>query len=435
MSNPDVIVAGGGPAGSSTASFLRQRGRSVLVLERERFPRFHLGESLLPFGGDLYRELGVFDEIDRRYLHKPGARILHEESGESFTYYFDCAIDAHNPYAYQVPRGDFDQLLLDNARRLGAEVREETSVGKVAFHPDRVEVLARGPDGREFTVEAPMFVDATGRDALVATAHQLKVPDEAITTNVACYTHWQNARREPGVDEGNFTLLLFDGGWWWLIPFRGDVTSVGVVFEKSYTLARKGMSPAELYEGALAEQREIRKILDGATRVRPIETTGNWSYRATRFYGDRFLLAGDSAAFIDPLFSTGVLMAMQSGKYAAEAIDEALAADDFRAERFARYEERALAGADLFKKLVHEFYGENLRRILIASGSNPTVCSIIVSLLAGDVYKKAMWHSVIRKRGFSRLAHQGEIPGLRPRSTRQIARSSGGPPGDPPPSR
>src|SRR3954470_15018999 len=189
----DAIIAGGGPAGSTTASYLRLRGRNPLVLEREKFPRFHLGESMLPFSNDLYRELGIFDEIDRRYLHKPGARIIHEESGERFTYYFDTAIRDGRPYAYQVPRDDFDRLLLDNSRRLGAEVREETEVRKVTVHADRVDVDARAAGGSAhpaagspYTVSAPMFVAATGRDTFMARQDpQLKETDEVITTNVA----------------------------------------------------------------------------------------------------------------------------------------------------------------------------------------------------------------------------------------------------------
>jgi flavin-dependent dehydrogenase len=414
----DAIIAGGGPAGSTTASYLRQRGRSVLVLEREQFPRFHLGESLLPFGSDLFKELGVFDEIDRRYIHKPGARFIHEESGATFTYYFDSAIEPGRPYAYQVPRADFDKLLLDNSRRLGAEVREQTAVRKVKFHPTHVEILARGPDGAEYTLETPMFVDATGRDALLATDYKLKVPDEDITTNVACFTHYKNVLRQEGTDEGNFTLVMFEGGWWWFIPFKGDVTSIGVVFEKGYTKARKGASAEELFLSAVEDQREIKKILAGAERVRPIDTTGNWSYRSKCYYGDRYLLVGDSAAFIDPLFSTGVLMAMAGGKFAAEAIDQAHQAGDFTAPRFAAYQEKSIQGADLFKKLVHEFYGENLRRLLLASGKNPTMCAIITSLLAGDVYRKALWQNAVRE-GFSQLVDLKAVPGAAPRSSRQ----------------
>ena len=426
----DAIVAGGGPAGSTTAAFLRKRGRTVLVLERERFPRFHLGESMLPFSNDLFAELGVLEEIDRRYIHKPGARIIDEASGATFTYYFDTAIRDGRPYAYQVPRADFDQLLLDNARRLGAEVREEAEVREVAFLPDRVRVRVRpspspsepggekrGDGGGEYTVEALMFVDATGRDALLATERNLKAQDELVTTNVACFTHFADCVRQPGSDEGNFTLVMFDGGWWWFIPFKGNVTSVGVVFEKSYTRERRGRTPEQLFEGAVAEQREIGKLLSGATRVRPIGTTGNWSYRAERFYGDRFLLAGDAAAFIDPLFSTGVLMALNCGKFAAEAIDDAIRDGDFAAPRFADYQRRALEGADIFKKLVHEFYAHDLRRLLVASAVNPTMCAIITSLLAGDVYQKALWHGVVRE-GFSKLVGAAGAP-LRAHSSRQ----------------
>ena len=416
----DAIIAGGGPAGSTTASYLRMKGRRPLVLEREKFPRFHLGESMLPFASDLFRELGLFDEIDRRYIHKPGARFIHEESGATFTYYFDCAIDPGRPYAYQVPRGDFDKLLLDNSRRLGAEVREETEVRGVTIGAEGVEVACRDAGGREYTATAPLFVDATGRDAFLATQRKLKMPDEEITTNVACFTHYQGCVRQEGIDEGNFTLIVFDGGWWWFIPFKGDVTSIGVVFERDYTKARKGMSAEQLFLGAIEEQKEIKKALAGAKRVRPIDTTGNWSYRAREYHGDRWLLVGDAAAFIDPLFSTGVLMAMAGGKFAAEATDQAIAAGDFSAARFDGYRERAISGADLFKKLVHEFYGENLRKLLIASGQNPTMCAIITSLLAGDVYRKAMWQSAVRE-GFSRLVDLKEIPGLRPRSSRQVA--------------
>src|SRR5262245_14128385 len=159
----DVIIAGGGPAGSSTANFLRQRGRRVLLLEREKFPRFHIGESMLPFSNDVWRELGVFDKMDALYIHKQGAKFIHEESGSEFTYYFDAAIRGGNPCADQVKRADFDKMLLDHARGLGAEVREETRVEEVHFAPDGVTVDAHGPGGA-FSVNAPMFVDATGRD-------------------------------------------------------------------------------------------------------------------------------------------------------------------------------------------------------------------------------------------------------------------------------
>src|SRR5262245_65603563 len=155
----DVVIAGGGPAGSSTANFLRQKQRKVLVLEREKFPRFHIGESLLPFGNDVWKALGVFEKMDARYIHKPGARFIHEESGTDFTYYFDSAIRPGRPYAFQVKRAEFDQMLLDHAASLGAEVRQETHVDDVQFTDHGVRVTATGTKGRTYQVMAPLFVD------------------------------------------------------------------------------------------------------------------------------------------------------------------------------------------------------------------------------------------------------------------------------------
>src|SRR5438105_11594853 len=293
----DVVVAGGGPAGSSTANFLRQKKRSVLVLEREKFPRFHIGESMLPFSNDVWRELGVFEKLDAQYIHKPGAKFIHEESGAEFTYYFDAAIRGGNPYAYQVKRADFDKMLLDHAAGLGAVVREQTRVDDVAFAADGVTVSATGPDGARYQVRAPMFVDATGRDALIAGRRQLKVVDGVLTTNVAVHTMYKNVDRSQGADEGNIILGLFDGGWWWMIPFKDGDTSVGMVFEKSYSKAQRGLSSQAMMEAALEHLPHLKRYLKNATRFLDVGAQGNWSYRSSQFYGERLLMVGDAAAF------------------------------------------------------------------------------------------------------------------------------------------
>jgi flavin-dependent dehydrogenase len=397
----DVVVAGGGPAGSSTANFLRQRNRSVLVLEREKFPRFHIGESMLPFSNDVWRELGVFEKLDAQYIHKPGAKFIHEESGAEFTYYFDRAIRPGNPYAYQVKRADFDKMLLDHAASLGAEVREQTSVDNVEFARDGVTVHATGEGGKSYAVRAAVFVDATGRDALIAGRRQLKVVDGEITTNVAVHTMYKNVDRSQGADEGNIILGLFDGGWWWMIPFNDGDTSVGIVFEKSYTKAQKGLSSQAMMEAAIDNLPHLKSYLKNATRFLDVGAQGNWSYRSSQFYGERLLMVGDAAAFVDPLFSTGVLFAIHGAKFAAAHIDAALADGNFSAERFAPYQDECIRGMDLFKTLVHEFYSQNLRKLLLASAQNPTICAVITSLLAGDVYRPAMWQSLVKKQGFS----------------------------------
>lgn len=399
----DAVIAGGGPAGSSTANFLRQRNRTVLVLEREKFPRFHIGESMLPFSNDVWRELGVFEKIDGLFMHKPGAKFIHEESGAEFTYYFDKAIRAGNPYAYQVKRADFDQMLLDHAASLGAEVRQETAVEDVVFAADGVTVCARDCAGARYEVRAPVFVDATGRDALIAGRRRLKIPDGLITTNAAVHTMYRNVDRAAcGADEGNIIIGLFDGGWWWLIPFNDGDTSVGIVFEKAYTKTHRGESSEELMAGAIAGLPHLSRYLAQAERILPVGAQGNWSYRSSQFYGDRLLMVGDAAAFVDPLFSTGVLFAIHGAKFAAAHIAAALDDGDFSAARFAAYQDDCIRGMDLFKGMVHEFYSENLRQVLLASAQNPTICAVITSLLAGDVFKPAMWHSVIKKPGFSR---------------------------------
>jgi flavin-dependent dehydrogenase len=397
----DVVVAGGGPAGSSTANFLRQRKRSVLVLEREQFPRFHIGESMLPFSNEVWRELGVFDKLDAQYIHKPGAKFIHEESGAEFTYYFDKSIRPGNPYAYQVKRADFDKMLLDHAESLGAVVRQKTRVDDVTFAPDGVTVRATGPDGKSYDVRSAVFVDATGRDALIAGRRQLKVVDGEITTNVAVHTMYKNVDRSQGADEGNIILGLFDGGWWWMIPFNDGDTSVGIVFEKSYTKANRGQSSQQLMEQAIEQLPHLKHYLRNATRFLDVGAQGNWSYRSSSFYGERLLMVGDSAAFVDPLFSTGVLFAINGAKFAAAHIDAALTDGNFAADRFAPYQDECIKGMDIFKGLVHEFYSQNLRQVLLASAQNPTICAVITSLLAGDVYKPAMWHSVVKKNGFS----------------------------------
>ncbi len=409
----DVLAAGGGPAGSSTANFLRQKQRSVIVLERERFPRFHIGESMLPFSNEIWRELGVLETMDARYIHKPGAKFVHEESGAEFTYYFDNAIRGGHPYAYQVKRADFDHMLLTHAQKLGADVRQETAVDEVAFDGDGVTVTATA-GGRRHPLRARALVDATGRDALMAGRRQLKVPDGLVTTNAAVHTMYRDVDRAAcGADEGNIVIGLFDGGWWWLIPFKDGDTSVGMVFEKSFTKVHRGLSPGEMMDAALTHLPYLGRYLARATRLLPVGAQGNWSYRSTQFYGDRLLLVGDAAAFVDPLFSTGVLFAVYGARFAAQHLDAALTDGDFSAARFAAYQEQCIAGMDIFKGLVHEFYSQNLRKLLLASARTPTVCAVITSLLAGDVYKPAMWQAMVKKQGFSNLTDVEQLPGVR----------------------
>ena len=400
----DVIVAGGGPAGSSVANLLRQRGRRVVLFERDRFPRFHVGESLLPYSNSCWEELGVLDALNAGFQKKPGARFIHEESGEHFTYYFDTAMREGPTHAFHVKRADFDKLLLDRAREVGVDVREQTKVTDVSFAADGVTAQILGQDGQRSAVTAQMFIDATGRDTLIAGKRGLKQADELITTNVSLNCMYAGVAREQTLEEGNVIIGLFDGGWYWVIPFKDGDTSVGFVLEKSYTRVRRGLGISEMYAQVLDTLPALKHLMRDARQTIEPFSEGNWSYTVKQTYGDRWLLVGDSASFVDPLFSTGILLSTNAARRAAEHVDAALADGDFRAARFASYAEKCVEETRIFKTLIHEFYAQNLRSLLIASSVNPTVCSIIVSVLAGDVAQPAMWHSLVGKPGFSNIS-------------------------------
>lgn len=236
-----------------------------------------MGESLLPCGGEIRVKLGLIDETKRRYIHKPGARFICGETGREQTYDFKDAISPRFPSAFQVSRADFDRLLLRNAESLGVTVVERATVHDEAFHPFGADVEVTFPHQPGYAVRSRFFVDATGRDTFLGTKLGLKIADPLVTTNVACFTHYDNAERQPGEDEGNITIVFFPGGWWRFIPFKGSMTSVGCTLQKEYTLPRRGPNPSELFEAALAETPVMQKFLASATRTRPVETTGNWS--------------------------------------------------------------------------------------------------------------------------------------------------------------
>ena len=286
--------------------------------------------------------------------------------------------------------------------------------------------MTTSPDGVPYEVTAPLFIDATGRDALMAGKKQLKVHDDLITTNVALNCMFAGVPRKSGLEEGNIIIGLFDGGWYWVIPFKDGDTSVGFVLEKGYTKVNRGLSRDDMFAQVLGSLPHLSELLSTATRKMKVGSEANWSYRAKRFYDDRLLLVGDSAAFVDPLFSTGVLLAINGARFAAEHADAALTANDFSSARFESYQASCIAGMDIFKTLVSEFYAENLRAILMSSAVNPTICSVIVSMLAGDVYKPSMWHSIVRKSGFSNIP-ESEFKGLpgKYKSSREVLKASG----------
>jgi flavin-dependent dehydrogenase len=414
LGSPEVIVLGGGPGGAVVAARLAQKGRRVTVLERDRFPRFHLGESLLPQSMGVLKEIGVLDAVDASFIRKHGAHFHDSATGRTARFDFSDAFHAEYKNAYQVPRDAFDELLLRRAEELGAEVREGFCVKRVRFDGERaVGVLAEGPGGVKYEADAPVIVDATGRDALLAHASRSTRRIASLETT-ALFSHWEGAWRDFGERAGDIQIVVFGwdraresepAGWFWFIPFKDGRTSVGVVVQGAWIRSHKGESIVELYARAIAESSVATRFLENARQLWPARAAADFSFNVRSLSGDGWLAVGDSGGFIDPLFSTGTHMAMHGGFHAADAIDEALRRGDTSRESFASWEDGVRRGGALFQMMVESFYRGMLPPLLFADRPHPYLRHVIASLLSGNVFDDdARWLKDARTRFKAREA-------------------------------
>ena len=402
----DVAVIGGGPAGSVCAARLASLGRRVVVLERDKHPRFHLGESLLPNSLGVLDAIGVLDEVRERFIVKRGARFVDgADPSRSVRYAFAEAFGARWDHAFQVPRDEFDALLFRRAGSCGAELREGWAAARVERRDTReMSVHARAPDGSVQSVRAAFVVDASGRDALIARAAG-DVMRIAHLDRTALFTQVRGAWRDSGEREGDIQIVVFgddvdERGWFWLIPFADGRTSVGSVVSSSWTKARRGLGgPETLFEAAVAESMTARQMLDGAQKCFPPRATADFSFRVGSLRGDGWLALGDASGFIDPLFSTGAHLAMHGALRAAEAIDDSLRSGDLSPACFESWELEQRAGAQLFVGAVQAFYAGDLVSYLFANPQHPFLRRAITSLLSGDVFDPAArWTREMRAR-------------------------------------
>jgi flavin-dependent dehydrogenase len=382
----EVLVIGGGPAGSTVSALLAQRGRDVVMLEKSRHPRFHIGESLLPLNMPLFERLGVAAEIERIGMHKYGAEFVSPWHQKPTHVDFANAWDPSFPYTYQVRRSEFDEILFRHAARQGAKAIEGCRVTAVDFHGDGAAVSARHEDGTEQRWRARFVADASGRDTFLAARLGIKQRSRDHNT-AALFGHFSGARRLPGKIEGNITIFWFEHGWFWFIPLSDGATSVGAVCSPQYMRTRK-VEPAQFLLETIALCPPLAERLREATLISPVTATGNYSYVAGHCTGRHYLMLGDAFAFIDPMFSSGVLLAMQSAFSGADTIETCLDRPREAAAAMRAFDAATRRGLETFSWFIYRVMTPGLRHLLMNPTRRFRLQPAILSVLAGDVFQR-----------------------------------------------
>ena len=376
----DVAIIGGGPAGSTAAALLARAGRRVIVFEREKFPRFHIGESLLPFSMKAFTRLGLHEKFLRAgFIKKFGGEFFSACSSEGTKFYFKDAYRSQTDHSYQVTRADFDKVLLDHAAESGAEVNEGTGVKSVEFANEHVDLaITNGKSTR-----ARYVIDASGRNSVLGTKFNIKKTYEHLK-KLSIFAHYDGVWRPEGIDATLTVLIRGIDRWFWIIPLTAERTSIGVVLD-SETFRSSKQTPEDFLEQALLEQPVIMQRMREARRVSGVHVAADFSYRSTQLYGDRWLLAGDAAGFVDPIFSSGVFLAVFSGELAADALREVLDQPRKARRLFPRYEKRVNRAMDVYLRFVNAWYTKEFIEIFSAPRPVLNLPPAVNAVLGGNI--------------------------------------------------
>jgi flavin-dependent dehydrogenase len=385
----DAIIIGGGPAGASTGAILAEYGHRALILERAKFPRYHIGESLIPFTFQPLERLGLIEHMRKsHFVKKHSVTFVQPDGHRSQPFYFHTRYDKDTvAQTWQVLRAEFDEILLNRARALGAEVREETKVLQLLKDGDTViGVQVQGPDGTKYEVHGKIVVDATGKDAFASNREGWRRPDPYLN-KVAVWTYYKGSKRQEGIDEGGTTVAFVpEKGWFWHIPQHDDMVSVGVVAEGKY-LTRDGVKdPQAIFEREVGQNEWIKDRLSEGQCQGEYWVTSEYSRHSLYCSAPGLLLVGDALVFLDPVFSSGVLLALKSGVLAADAIHAGLQSNNLGPECFADYGATIRMGVENMRKLVYAFYEPNFsfKEVVMRY---PEAGASITDCLSGDINK------------------------------------------------
>ena len=382
----EVLVMGGGPAGSTAATLLTRLGRKVILLEKAHHPRFHIGESLLPMNLPLFERLGVLEKVRAMGVFKPGADFEADNERGYNTFEFKRAIGKSPPHAYQVWRQDFDKMLFDHARANGADAREGHEVVAVEQVDSRrsvVEVRVEG--GQSYRITAQYVMDATGRDTFLSSKKRLRRKNSE-HQSAAIFGHFRGAEFRPGEDAGNISIYRFEHGWMWMIPLPDGVMSIGAVCRPAYLKQRKG-KPLDFLLDTLRNNEGVRKRIEHAELIGgEVRVTGNYSYDSTRMGGPGWVMIGDAFAFLDPVFSSGVYLAMSGAEQAVEVVDTALREPRLETRLLRKLEKRQRAGMARFAFFIYRFNSPIMDQMFRQPRNIWQMEQGVISMLAGDLF-------------------------------------------------
>ena len=395
----DTIVIGGGPAGSTVATLVAEQGHRVLLLERTSTPQFKIGESLIPATYWTFKRLGMLEKLRASHFPQKYSVQFYSRTGKASNPFYFFQTNPHDSaVTWQVLRSEFDQMLLDNAKEKGVEIRRGIGGREVLFEGDTATgVVTQNVDGTRETLNATVIVDSTGQRSLIGRQLSLNTTEPNLKM-ASLFTHYEGGHRDEGIDEGATLILHTEekDSWFWSIPLPYNRTSIGVVGELDYLLQNRRDADSKLnfqkiFTEELAKCAPLQQRLEGANQLFPIQSTKDFSYRASRIAGNNWVLVGDAFGFLDPVYSTGLFLALKSGEMAADVIIEAFHKNDFSEAQLGSFGPAFVKGMEAFRKLVYAFYTKEFSFARFLS-EYPEHQGGIVDILSGDVFRKDVTH-------------------------------------------